>query len=109
MQVIKSGSTVSFRLYDRFHITIPLSEWDFMCSHRWLTDSPDQEDVDAEFGVCGARSARDDWEATAIVRDTIAALHNLMTAESFKSAPSGKKFVVRVSDVGSAYYTEEIE
>ena len=77
-----SSETVSFTLYDRFNIIIPVKEWEFMCQKRWFSDTPTQQEVEVEFGVCGARDASDNDEANEIVKKTIEALHDFIEEDT---------------------------
>lgn len=72
---------VCFELYGKFTIAIPANDWAFMCEKRWFSDEPLTADVEAEFGICGAREANDNEEANDIVRKTIAAYKRIMHAD----------------------------
>ncbi len=70
-----------FRLYDKFTITISIKDWSFMCEKRWFSKEPNIEDVEAEFGVCGAREAQNDAEANKIVQKTVDTYKRIMHAD----------------------------
>ena len=69
---------VNFTLYDRFAIKLSIKDWSFMCERRWFSDEPARDDVEAEFGACGAREATDNIEANQIVQNTIDAYKRMM-------------------------------
>lgn len=77
MNVKYNSDNVSFNLYDKFDIIIPTGEWEYMCHNRWFTEDPEQEVVEAEFGICGARKASTAEEATKIVLNTIDMLRDI--------------------------------
>ncbi len=115
MDIVKPDYTnkigyVRFRLYDKFEIFIPVEDWAFMCKSRWFSEEPATADVEAEFGVCGARSARNNEEANEIVQKTINAYKRMMHAdikedcrELLKSTP---KTVARIDKNGHIYFDE---
>ena len=70
-----------FTLYDKFSIFLPISDWVFMCERRWFSDEPERADVEAEFGVCGARSAKSNEEANEIVQNTVYSYKRMMNTD----------------------------
>lgn len=84
---VNSGKkTVTFTLYNRFDITIPIEEWEFMCQKRWFSDTPTQHEAEVEFGVCGAEDASDNDEANEIVRKIIEALHGFIEEDTVQKS-----------------------
>ena len=81
MNIIYNSDYVTFNLYGKFDITISTSNWEYMCHNRWFNENPEQEVVEAEFGICGARKARNTDEATKIVLDTIYMLRDISEHE----------------------------
>lgn len=80
MQPEFSIDGATFKLFDKFTITIPIKDWQYLCKYRWLTKNPSQEDVDVEFGVYGARTAKNNIDANHIVAlaiEDIKRLNNL--------------------------------
>jgi len=106
----KEVGSVYFELYGKFAIVIPIDDWAFMCEKRWFSDEPKVEDVEAEFGVCGAREALSSEEANNIVRKTIAAYKRMMQAngedDDRKLLDSTSKTVVRMDKDGKFYFED---
>ena len=104
------SETVSFRLYDKFDISVPAKDWGFLCQKRWFTDKPSQEEVEAEFGVCGARGALDNDEANMIAKKTIETLRGFIEEDTVqeceKRLDSPKRLVGHISKSGDIYFSE---
>ncbi len=107
----KNIGEVNFSLYDKFNITISIDDWLFMCKNRWFSDEPLREDVEAEFGVCGARSAKDNKEANMIVNKTIGTYKRIMQTDiekdCRKTLNSTSKTVARIDKNGNIYFEED--
>ncbi len=104
---------VSFKLYDKFDITIPLKDWKFMCQKRWFTNKPTQHEVEVEFGVCGARGASNNEEANKIVRKTIEALRGFIEEDTMleckKHLDSSKRIIGHMDENGHISFSEAEE
>lgn len=64
-------------LFGRYNIAFSERDWEFMCKNRWFTDSPSVEEMEAEFGLCGLRDARDDADANELVASVVSALREI--------------------------------
>ena len=96
-----------FTLYNnKFTITIPKEDWNFMCKERWFTDNPEQDLLDAEFGIYGARDAQNNEEAIIIVKNTIKALREIMYPESNSTITTTINTVAHLSDSGKILLKE---
>ena len=40
---------IKIRLFEKLDIFISESDWDFLCNHRFFTDTPSIDEIDAEF------------------------------------------------------------
>lgn len=72
---------VSFKVYDKFDITISMKDWKFMCQKRWFTNRPYKDEVEAEFGLYGARNAKTSEEAFQCVKECIEDLKSVIGAD----------------------------
>ena len=106
----KSVGNVCFRLYDRFDICLPVKDWIFMCDNRWFSREPYTADVEAEFGVCGAREAKSNKEANEIVQKTVNTYKRIMrsdiTNDCRELLNSTSKTVARMDENGNIYFEE---
>jgi hypothetical protein len=104
---------VRFKLYNRFLITMPIKDWVFMCKNRWFSDEPEIADVEAEFGVCGARQAKSDEEANEIVRNTVKTYRRIMHAdietECRKFLDSTVRTVARIDENGKIFFEDVLD
>lgn len=102
-----------FQLYDKFTIKLPIEDWVFMCNKRWFSDTPKTEDVEAEFGICGAREAKNDEEANTIVQKTVNAYKRIMyadvEADCRELLHSTSKTIGRMDQNGHIYFEEAEE
>ena len=109
----KKTEYVHFELYGKFLIVLPVDDWEFMCKYRWFSEEPKTADVEAEFGVCGARNAVSDDEANEIVQKTVNAYKRMMHADikgdCRRLLDSTSKTVARVDKDGSIYFEEAEE
>ena len=77
----KEPGYVHFVIYGKFDISLSISDWRFMCDRRWFSNNPKLADVEAEFGICGAREARNNAEANEIVQKSVNAYRRFMSID----------------------------
>ena len=104
---------ITFVLYNKFQIILSIQNWEFMCHYRWFTKEPNREDVETEFGACGARDANDNIEANEIVQKTINTYKRIMNEnivdDCRKLLQTTSKSAARIDKQGNIYIEEVTE
>ncbi len=72
---------VFFTLYDDINVHMALMDWQFLCEKRWFSDKPFRDEVEAEFGLYGARAENTSGGVMRCIDNCVADLRNIIEPE----------------------------
>ena len=82
-----------------------------MCDRRWFSNNPQLADIEAEFGMCGARDDRNNAEANEIVQKSVNAYRRIMSIDINEACrnllESTSNLVARLDGDGNISVDEE--
>ena len=74
-----------FTVYDGIKVRLSTEDWRFLCEKRWFSYEPYRDEVEAEFGLYGAREKHTPKEVSDCIRACIEDLKNVMDSEIMDS------------------------
>lgn len=75
------NETVSFVLYNKFNIIVSIEDWHFLCENRWFSKEPYKDEVEAEFGLYGARNAETSEDVLKCIKSCVEDLKDVMETD----------------------------